>query len=141
MMAHGNLEKAAAELYAAEAAEAPPELVALHAQSIETSRMLLLYENNMFSSVGVYFIQTKEGIFDALDERIAEGSARLKSLMPDRQDTLRMLDKQYDFIRPRLINHHTDWVPTIAAFYLHKNIETLDELASELAISNAQPAS
>ena len=141
MMAHGKLEKAAGELYAAETADAPTELVALHAQSIETSRILLLYENNMFSSVGVYFIQTQEGIFEDLDAQIAEGSAKLKSILPDHQDTLRQLDQQYEFIRPRLINHHTDWVPTIAAFYLRKNIEILDNLSSEQALLGANTAS
>lgn len=133
MMAHGKLENAATELYTAETTEAPPALLALHSQSIETSRILLLYENNMFSSVGVYFIQTKEGIFDTLDAQIAQGSTELKSLLPEHQHTFNQLEKQYSFIQPRLINHHTDWVPTIAAFYLRKNVETLDTLSSEQA--------
>ncbi|KKN60566.1 hypothetical protein LCGC14_0530610 [marine sediment metagenome] len=133
MMAHGKLENAAAELYNAETTDAPAPLLALHKQSTEISRILLLYENNMFSSVGIYFIQAQEGVFDTLDARISEGSAELKSLLPDHQDTFNQLDKQYSFIQPRLINHHTDWVPTIAAFYLHKNIETLDTLSSEQA--------
>jgi len=133
MMAHGKLENAAAELYNAETEGSAAPLLALHNQSIETSRILLLYENNMFSSVGVYFIQTQEGIFNTLDARIKEGSAELKTLLPNHQDTFNQLDKQYGFIEPRLINHHTDWVPTIAAFYLRKNIETLDTLSSEQA--------
>jgi len=133
MMAHGKLENAAAELYSAETEGASTPLLALHGQSTETSRILLLYENNMFSSVGVYFIPAQDGIFDTLDARIKQGSAELKTLLPDHQDTLSQLDKQYGFIEPRLINHHTDWVPTIAAFYLRKNIETLDNLASEQA--------
>ena len=52
---------------------------------------------------------------------------------PDTNTTFEQLDKQYSFIQPRLINHHADWVPTIAAFYLTKNTQTLDELAREQA--------
>lgn len=133
MMAHGKLENAAAELYNKETEGVPASLLALHTQSIETSRILLLYENNMFSSVGVYFIQTQEGIFDILDAQIAQGSTELKTLLPGHLDTFNQLDKQYSFIQPRLINHHTDWVPTIAAFYLRKNVETLDNLSNEQA--------
>ena len=133
MMAHGKLETAAAELYAAEATDAPEDLLALHRQSIETHRILLLYQNNMFSSVGVYFLPSKEGIFDELDARIHAGSGELKKLLPEHEATFEQLDKQYSFIQPRLINHHADWVPTIAAFYLSKNTETLDELSREKA--------
>ena len=133
MMAHGNLENAAAELYEAEVAGSPDNLVALQRQSIETSRILLLYENNMFSSVGVYFLPSREGLFVELDNRINDGSNQLKQLMPEHKDTFDRLDKQYSFIQPRLINHHADWVPTIAAFYLTKNTQTLDELAREQA--------
>lgn len=133
MMAHGKLENAAAALYEAEVADSPENLVALQRQSIETSRILLLYENNMFSSVGVYFLPAREGLFDELDTRISEGSSKLKQLMPEHAETFSRLDKQYNFIQPRLINHHADWVPTIAAFYLTKNTQTLDDLSREQA--------
>lgn len=133
MMAHGKLENAAAALYEADVAGSPENLVALQRQSIETSRILLLYENNMFSSVGVYFLPAREGLFDELDVRISEGSSKLKQLMPEHTDTFAKLDKQYSFIQPRLINHHADWVPTIAAFYLTKNTQTLDDLSREQA--------
>ena len=133
MMAHGKLENAAAELYNTEAADAPEDLLALHRQSIETHRILLLYQNNMFGSVGVYFLPSKEGIFDELDARIHAGSGELKRLLPEHEATFEQLDKQYSFIQPRLNNHHADWVPTIAAFYLSKNPQTLDELSREKA--------
>lgn len=133
MMAHGKLENAAAELYNAETVDAPADLQALHRQSIDTNRILLLYQNNMFSSVGVYFLPNKEGLFDELDARINTGSGELKSLLPEHKATFDQLDKQYSFIQPRLINHHADWVPTIAAFYLSKNTQALDDLAREKA--------
>ncbi|POB01836.1 hypothetical protein [Halopseudomonas oceani] len=133
MMAHGKLENAAAELYEAEVPGSPANLVALQRQSIDISRILLLYENNMFSSVGVYFLPSREGLFGELDTRISEGSNQLKQLMPDHKDTFDRLDKQYSFIQPRLINYHSDWVPTIAAFYLTKNTQTLDDLSREQA--------
>lgn len=131
MQAHGRLDKLAAQLYQELAAEAPEKLLALHQQSLETHQILLLYQNNMFSSVGVYFVETGDGMFAAMNERIVKRSAQLRSLFPDLDGTFDQLDKQYSFIQPRLLNYASDWVPTIAAFYLLRNTETLDNLARE----------
>lgn len=131
MQAHGRLERTAAQLYDEQTSSASEQLLALHQQSLETNQILLLYQNNMFSSVGVYFMDADEGIFAAMDQRITERASKLHSLFPDQQATLSRLDKQYTFIQPRLIKYYEDWVPTIAAFYLQRNIQTLDMLARE----------
>jgi len=131
MMAHAELDKAAAAQYSPLAGEIGENLHALHQQSLETSQILLLYQNSMFSSIGVYFIETGESVFQAMDASIIQRSATLKSLLPDMSATLNDLDKQYSFIQPRLLNHRSDWVPTIAAFYLLRNTETLNDLARE----------
>lgn len=134
MMAHGRMDKAAAELYRELSTEAPEKLLALHQQSLETHQILLLYQNNMFSSVGVYFVETGEGIFAAMNERIVKRSQQLRGLFPELGSTFNQLDKQYEFIQPRLLNYASDWVPTIAAFYLLRNTETLDNLAREASL-------
>src|SRR5690606_8787909 len=92
---------------------------------------LLLYQNNMFSSIGVYFMETREGIFNTIDARITARASTLRELLPDLNPTLQDLEKQYSFIQPRLINHHDNWVPTIAAFYLLRNTTTLDQMARD----------
>ena len=131
MMAHAAFDKAIAARYTALAGEIDPALLALHQQSLETSQILLLYQNNMFSSIGVYFMETSEGIFDSINASIVARADTLKQLLPDMSATLQNLDKQYSFIQPRLLDHHTDWVPTIAAFYLLRNTATLNQLARD----------
>ena len=133
MMSHAALDKAIAARYNEAAEGVDQTLLALHQQSLETNQILLLYQNNMFSSIGVYFMETSEGIFDNLDASITARAANLKELLPSLSDTLEDLDKQYEFIQPRLLNHHSDWVPTIAAFYLLRNTKTLNQLAKEQA--------
>ena len=132
MMAHAQFDKAIAAHYEeAAAAGIDEKLLALHQQSLETSQILLLYQNNMFSSIGVYFMETREGIFDSIDASITARAETLKDLLPELSATLQNLDKQYSFIQPRLLDHHSDWVPTIAAFYLTRNTNTLNQLARD----------
>ena len=137
MQAHGAFDLAAAEAYELAAVDMPPELLTLHKQSLETSQILMLYQNNMFSSVGVYFLENQEGLFEILDASLRARSAELKTLYPEQADTFARLDKQYDFIQPRLKNPLADWVPTIAAFYLQRNVLTLNNMAREAVRSGA----
>lgn len=133
MMAHAEFDQAVAARYAAVASGLGETLLALHQQSLETSQILLLYQNNMFSSIGVYFMETNEGIFRSMDASITARSATLKNLMPELSATLDNLEKQYGFIQPRLLDYHSDWVPTIAAFYLTRNTRTLNQMARDQA--------
>lgn len=136
MMAHGALDKAAAAQYSTLAGTISENLHALHQQSLETSQILLLYQNSMFSSIGIYFIEPGESVFQNIDASIVQRSASLKSMLPELSDTLQDLDKQYSFIQPRLLDHRADWVPTIAAFYLQRNTTTLNDLAREQVRQN-----
>lgn len=129
MMAHAEFDQAVAARYTESASELDEKLQALHQQSLETSQILLLYQNNMFSSIGVYFMETSEGIFRNMDASITARAATLKTLLPELSATLDSLDKQYSFIQPRLLDYHSDWVPTIAAFYLIRNTATLNQMA------------
>lgn len=141
MMAHGALDKATAAMYDELKASAEEDLLTLHRQSIETSQILTLYQNNMFSSIGVYFLENKEGLFDDLDQSIVKRSEELKKLYPDQAGAIARMDKQYQFIQPRLQNPLYDWVPTIAAFYLQRNIETLNDMARQEVENGALAAS
>lgn len=133
MMAHAEMDKAIAARYASAAEGADERLLALHQQSLETNQILLLYQNNMFSSIGVYFLEPTEGMFRNLDTSIVSRANTLKTLLPELSAALQNLDKQYGFIQPRLLDHHTDWVPTIAAFYLLRNTATLNQMARDQA--------
>lgn len=131
MMAHADFDKAAAARYAEMTGQIDEALLALHQQSLETNQILLLYQNNMFSSIGVYFLEPTEALFRNIDASITARADTLKALLPDLTSTLQNLDKQYSFIQPRLLDHHTDWVPTIAAFYLLRNTQTLNQMARD----------
>ncbi|WP_150305068.1 hypothetical protein [Pseudomonas saliphila] len=131
MMAHAELDKAAAAAYDALTETAPQDLLTLHRQSLETNQILLLYQNSMFSSIGVYFVETKEGLFDEMDASISKRAGELRQLFPELEATFDQLEKQYNFIKPRLLDHRADWVPTIAAFYLLRNTSTLNNLSRD----------
>ncbi len=133
MIAHAQMDKAVTIAYEELAKNAPEKLLALHRQSTDISQILLLYQNNMFSSVGIYFVEAEEGMFAKINSRITERSDELHKLFPDMTSTLNQLDHHYSFIRPRLLNHRSDWVPTIAAFYLLRNTGTLNNLSREEA--------
>ena len=139
MQAHGEFDRVAARHYAEAipAANAPERLLTLHQQSLETSQILLLYQNNMFSSVGVYFLENQDGLFDMLDQSIVARALQLKSLYPEQIDALLRLEKQYNFIQPRLQDPLNNWVPSIAAFYLQRNVKTLNDLAREQVLGEA----
>ncbi|QIB50819.1 hypothetical protein [Pseudomonas sp. OIL-1] len=131
MMAHAELDKAVAAEYDLLAKDAPEDLLALHRQSLETNQILLLYQNSMFSSIGVYFVEAKEGLFNEMDARITQRANELRELFPELNATFDQLEKQYEFIKPRLLDHRADWVPTIAAFYLLRNTSTLNNLSRD----------
>lgn len=137
MQAHGAFDAAVSSAYQEAAADMPADLLTLQKQSLETSQILMLYQNNMFSSVGVYFLENRDGLFDILDASILARSAELKDLYPEQLRTFSRLDRQYVFIQPRLKNPLSDWVPTIAAFYLQRNVQALNNLARDLARSGA----
>ncbi|TVP91143.1 MAG: hypothetical protein EA348_04665 [Pseudomonadaceae bacterium] len=131
MQTHAEIDQMLAERYAEHADLADERLQTLHQQSLETNQILLLYQNNMFSSIGVYFMETHEGIFSAMDASIVERFETLRGLLPEQDAAITRLNQQYGFIQPRLITYYQDWVPTIAAFYLLRNTDTLNNLARE----------
>lgn len=133
MVAHAAVDHAIARKYDEHREGAPEKLLALHQQSLDTNQILLLYQNNMFSSVGVYFVEPEENLFATMNARIVERSDHLRQLFPDQQQIFTQLEKQYDFIQPRLLNYHTGWVPTIATFYLLRNSVTLNDLSRQEA--------
>lgn len=133
MQVHGQLDRLAAMRYAEAAEGAPETLLTLHTQALETSQILLLYQNNMFSSVGVYFLENQDGMFSMLDTSISERAARLRSQFPDLKSDFDRIDRQYAFMRPRLLNFHEDWVPSMAAFYLARNVSAINEISREQA--------
>lgn len=131
MQKHAELDKLLAAGYNELADQADEKLQALHQQSLETNQILLLYQNNMFSSIGVYFMEAREGIFNSMDASITQRFDTLNELFPEQRDAITRLGQQYEFIQPRLITYYQDWVPTIAAFYLLRNTATLNNLARE----------
>jgi hypothetical protein len=133
MMAHAAVDTAIARHYEANKQGAPEKLLALHQQSLDTNQILLLYQNNMFSSVGIYFVEPEEGLFNTMNARIVERATQLHSLFPEQAQTLNQLDKQYRFIQPRLLNYGEGWVPTIATFYLLRNAGALNEMSRQEA--------
>ncbi|MCY1479593.1 hypothetical protein D9M68_130330 [compost metagenome] len=117
LKAQARLDREAAERYAA----APPSderLLVLHRLSLDIERLLLLYQTRAFSLLGMYVMVVDDDTVPQLDAGIVRGFAELTTQWPEHAAELAALKRNYDFIRPRLLQHSRDWVPGSAAYYL-----------------------
>lgn len=133
LRAHAELEKAAEAAYR-EAGAADPATIALHQQSLDIGRMLLLYETQAFTNLGIFAMEYHEGSFQEVDERITSRHAKLLELHPGSVEALDKIWTDYNFIRPRLLSLDKQVVSRSATIYLGKSIKRLDGLAADRQI-------
>lgn len=124
--AHANLDRLAASRYTANPPVAP-ELAIRHTLTLDVARLLLLYQTRTFGSLAVYVIEVDEGTFTHLDLQIKQGFRTMEQLTPDQAVAIAKLKRKYEYIRPRLLQHEIDWVPTGAAYYLGQIIDGLNQ--------------
>lgn len=127
LKAHARLDRRAAELYAA-APPAEQRQLALHRLSLDIERLLLLYQSRAFSLIGMYVLDVDDDTVPGLDGQILQGFADLKAQWPAHAAELARLKQNYDFIRPRLLQHDRGWVPGSAAYYLGQITTRLAEI-------------
>jgi hypothetical protein len=130
LKAHARLDAVAAERYAA-GPSAKPEMVTLNRLSLDVERLLLIYQTRAFSLLTVFVVELDENTIAQLDAEVLRGFADMHEQWPGRSDKLLQLQRQYDFIRPRLLAYTQGWVPGSAAYYLGK-------VSRELALFEAQ---
>lgn len=126
---HGVFDKAVEAAYAT-AHSAEPTTDNLHQQSLDTSRMLLLYETQAFIGLGIFSIEFHEDTFQEIDQRIDSRHAMLIELLPHLKGDLEKIRTDYNFIRSRLLSPEQKLVPRSAAIYLGRSVTRLNSLAS-----------
>lgn len=129
LRAHAELERAAAAAYSA-TNEADPATSSLHQQNIDIGRMLLLYETQAFTNLGIFAMDYHEGSFQEIDQRITSRQATLHELLPGSGDALDKIWTDYHFIRPQLLSRDQQVVSRSATIYLGKSMSRLDGLAA-----------
>lgn len=130
LKAHARLDREAAEAYAA----SPPgdeRLLTLHRLSLDIERLLLLYQTRAFSMLGMYVMVVDDDTVPQLDAGILQGFADLTVQWSEHSAELEALKHNYDFIRPRLLQHSRNWVPGSAAYYLGRITSRLAQFDTE----------
>jgi hypothetical protein len=127
LQAQAQLDGRLAERYAQ--LDISSELRLLHEQSLDASRMLLLYQTRAFGSLAVYFMEVDDDISRRLDARFVERSQQLMTLMPGQAQDLTELGRHYQFIRSRLLVDSGNWLAAGVGFYLGRIVESLDRMA------------
>lgn len=128
LRAHGELEKAAAAAYGGTGAGDSPA-GRLQQQSLDLGRLLLLYETQAFTNLGIFAVDFHEDSFREIDQRVAARHAALLEELPDAGATLGKVWTDYNFIRPHLLDSGKGVASRSAVRYLGKGIEHLDQLA------------
>ncbi|SFP52871.1 hypothetical protein SAMN05216229_103132 [Geopseudomonas sagittaria] len=134
---HGELDKAVEAAYKTARSE-EPTTDNLHQQSLDTSRMLLLYETQAFIGLGIFSIEFHEDTFQEIDQRISSRHATLIELLPHFRSDLEKIHTDYNFIRPRLLAPGQRIVSRSAAIYLGRGVTRLNNLAQTSIISARQ---
>lgn len=124
---HGILDKAAESAYG-DIHEENPLIINLHQQSLDISRMLLLYETQAFIGLGIFSIDFHEDVFQEIDQRINARHATLVELLPASTTDIEKIRTDYNFIRPRLLSPNQKLVPRSAAIYLGRSVARLNSL-------------
>lgn len=128
LRAHGELEKHAAALYTT--ANPDAGLAALNAQSVDIGRLLLLYETQAFSGLGIFIGDFHDGSLVELDARVAQRHTTLLEQQPDSAALLGRVWTDYQFVRPGLLDPARGVASRSASRYLGKSMGRLDQLAS-----------
>lgn len=134
LRAHAELEKAAESAYL-KTHETAQATVTIHQQSMDISRMLLLYETQAFIGLGIFAMEFHEDLSKEIDQQIDSRHATLLELLPSSHNELEKVRRDYSFIRSRLLSPDREIVSRSAAIYLGRSIEQLNNLAKTSVVS------
>lgn len=135
LQAQARLDQEVANRYAAVQPENPVRLE-LDRLNLNIQRLHLLYQTRTFGSLAVYLLPVDEQTFPELDQEILRGFREIERLGVVQGAELDKLKRNYDFIRPRLLQHDQSWVPGSAAYYLGQVGDGLERLSKAQALSD-----
>lgn len=127
---HAQLEQAAAQHYARQLPATPGPAAALQALSLDTSRQLLLYQVRSFRFLRVPSMTIDDDSVDELDRHILDAFSRLSAEEPDLAAELGKLQRNYSFVRNKLLDKQQSQAPSAVERYLRNTVQALDHLAA-----------
>jgi len=128
-----RLVSAANAIYAKQLTGQPPAKSQLHELSIANGKMLLMYQIRPYGGMVSYpGIQLNDEAMSALDAEIRTGLDALRQSSADAALEADAMQRNYDFIRPRIFDAQKQFVAHGVNHYLGKNIQRLDALAGRL---------
>ncbi|KQK61061.1 hypothetical protein AOX61_10265 [Pseudomonas aeruginosa] len=125
-----QLEQALAARYTEQAVDTPAATRTLHALSLDTGRMLLLYQIRAFILLPKHELDISEDTQSRIDQRIISGFQQL-DIAPAMQPRIAPIHRRYQFVRDKLLDFQQKRAPSGVALYLDRNIRDLDQLAEQ----------
>ncbi|SFQ15036.1 hypothetical protein [Pseudomonas borbori] len=127
---HAQLEQAAGQHYARKLPAALGAAATLQALSLDTSRQFLLYQARSFRFVRVPSMTIDDDSVGELDRHILDAFSRLSAEEPDLADELDKLQRNYSFVRNKLLDKQQSRAPSAIERYLCNTVQALDHLAA-----------
>ncbi|WP_028627143.1 hypothetical protein [Metapseudomonas resinovorans] len=126
-----QLEQLASKRYQSMEGSEPNQRRALRTISLDTGRMLLLYQSRAFVLLPKHGLDISEETNQQLDGHISVGLQNLIQMNASLATRLVPVERRYQFVRGKLMNFQQNWAPSGVALYLERNIRELDQLASD----------
>lgn len=128
-----RLVAAANAIYAKQLTDQSLAKSQLHELSIANGKMLLMYQIRPYGGMVSYpGIQLNDEAMSALDAEILTGLDTLRQSSPDSALEIDAMQRNYEFVRPRIFDAQKQFVAHGVNYYLGKNIDRLDTLAARM---------
>lgn len=131
--AQARLLDAADQLYAQQSHSGQEAKQQLHALSMASARMLILYQIRPYGGLIKYpGLPIDEDGLTGLDAQIRSGMDALRQREGELAQQISAFEQNYAFVRPRIFDAQKQFVANSVNYYLGKNIGRLDALAARL---------
>ncbi|MBM7061057.1 hypothetical protein JQX08_10090 [Pseudomonas sp. UL073] len=126
-----QLDANASAKYEQQALDIDPTTRELHKLSLNIGRALQVYQVRTFRALPSYFLDISEARIRSLDAEINESFAKLRTGAPQLASALTAAQRQYAFVREKLLDAHQTWTPSGVERFLSRCVRSLDQLAVE----------
>ncbi|MNZ53544.1 hypothetical protein D3C78_714240 [compost metagenome] len=133
LAAQARLISAADKLYLRHFSDGAAVKGKLHALSVEMGKLLVIYQIRPYGGLVNYpGIILDEGTLPSIDSTINSSLEELRRSIPEFTGELKDVHRSYEFVRPRILDARQKFVADGVKYYLGRNIDRLDAIASRL---------
>lgn len=133
LVAQERLISAADKLYSRNFSGGDAVKGKLHALSLEKGKLLVIYQIRPYGGLVNYpGILLDENTLPSIDSTIKSSIEELRKSIPESALELDDVQRSYTFVRPRILDVRQRFVADGVKYYLGRNIDRLDTIASRL---------